>query len=118
MAQNQSGYTDAQIRSMQQDAVRRVNEMQRMARQRVDTPSGQQRPPNQQKPPDPKEPCTNPIAPEPCMQPTLPIQNGLIGFLDRMNLDEEKILLIGILILLINEGADTYLILALVYILI
>lgn len=39
------------------------------------------------------------------------------GILQKLNLDEEKIIIILLLILLVNEGADSMLILALVYIL-
>lgn len=118
MAQAQSGYSDAQIRAMHKDAVRRVNEMQRVARQRVNSSPS---PPSKEENSLPhieqeSEPIKPVISETACQSITQ--TNGLTGFLDRMNLDEEKILLIMLLILLINEGADTYLVLALVYILI
>ena len=41
----------------------------------------------------------------------------MAGFFDRMNLDPEVLLLLGVGLLLMNEGADPMLLLALLYIL-
>lgn len=120
MAENNNGYTQSQIATMQQDAMRRVNEMQRLARQKLGNtqplPSNQ---PNHHNPPaqNHQEHHVSPKAlePEPCMEEVVP--NGFKGLLEKLNLDEEKIIVIMLLILLINEGADIMLILALVYIL-
>jgi len=40
LAQNQSGYSGAQILSMQKDAMRRVNEMQRQAQEKIKQTQG------------------------------------------------------------------------------
>lgn len=138
MAVSSSGYTSKEIMSMQQDAIRRVNEMQRIAREKIansenrsqnfakpqEKPTPQQ---NQQnnKPLPPMKPPPNIVKPnEPSKElvkaenkPTEVLPYSLAGFLDRMNIDTETLLLIGLLLLLINEGADVQLLMALVYIL-
>ncbi|WMJ24402.1 hypothetical protein RBG61_06965 [Paludicola sp. MB14-C6] len=146
MAVNQSGYSSQQIMTMQQDAIRRVNEMQRLARERVANSDNRSNQNNQMHPEhhtpqqqnnavkvehhnsntqnnqhhEEKQFNNNAeknesIKVEHC--PTEIVSQGLTGFLDRMNLDTETLLLLGLILLLVNEGADVMLLLALGYIL-
>lgn len=111
---NQSGYSSAQIMSMQRDAERRVNEMRRIAQNRLRQTEVVLHPA-----PEPvnRPPAPNPVAAEPPL-PVLPEANGgLTGILDRLGLDEETLLILILLLLLVNEGADSMLVLALVYVL-
>lgn len=48
---------------------------------------------------------------------TQPMPNSLAGIFDKLDLDSEKIILIGLMLLLMNEGADNTLLMALGYIL-
>ena len=107
-----SGYSASELSTMQQDAVERVREMQRRARQRVEQSNRMAA----GLPPAPQaKPQTAVSVPRPQTlrreSPSLPLQ----GILDRLNLDGETLLLLLILLLLINDGADHTLILALVY---
>ncbi len=134
-----NGYSSAQILAMQKDAIRRVNEMQRAAReklrqtrQQMGEPSPERELPEQPSPeakaaqPAPEKAPAPEKPPAPEKAPAAPsggqTQGGeggspLQGILSRLNLDQETLLLLLLLVLLINEGADSKLILALVYVL-
>ncbi|MEG0691593.1 MAG: hypothetical protein RR444_00750 [Oscillospiraceae bacterium] len=120
MAENNNGYTQSQILTMQQDAMRRVNEMQRISRERlgnnVSVPAHQPQPDHHNPPAKSHHVEKKEEQEIERCQPEV-VQNGFKGILERLNLDEEKIIIIMLLILLVNEGADIMLILALVYIL-
>ena len=121
-----SGYSSAQILSMQKDAVRRVNEMQRIARERLQrtenamgtAPAAVSRsnPPAAQAPVVPEHDTPQPVRPA-GQSPVPSAGSPFTGILDRMGLDSESTLLLLLLLLLVNEGADNMLILALVYVL-
>lgn len=125
---NNSGYTGSQVLSMQKDAVRRVNEMQRQARERVrqSAGGGSPQPTSPPRAPGPGAGPPSPIAP---IAPTAPIAQPVIelaaqaapnpfqGMLQRLGFDQETVTLLVLLLLLVNEGSDTMLILALVYLL-
>jgi len=134
MAQSQSGYSRGQMMEMSRDAMRRVNEMQRIAREKIAQSTAEFQAEN------PQENSYNNIHKEnsPIEQKhdnihassskenliqshehikTEVVDKGLKGILDRLELDNEKIMLIVLIFLLINEGADPMLILALGYIL-
>lgn len=99
------------FRSMQQEAVRRVNEMYRRSREMVGQPQRQERPPSPPPAPPPSVPADR--------QPKTPDQpiSSLSGLLSAFNIDEEKAL-IGILIyVLAKNGADVKLLLGLGYLL-
>ncbi|MFZ2539491.1 MAG: hypothetical protein WAX04_11390 [Oscillospiraceae bacterium] len=119
MAGYNNEYTQPQILTMQQDAIRRVNEMQRISRERlgnnIPIPINESQP-NRHNPSakHDHEHKNEPVV-EHCEAEVMP--NGFKGILEKLNLNEEKIIVIMLLILLINEGADIMLILALVYIL-
>ena len=102
---------------MQRDAMERVREMQRRARQRIEETN--------------RVVTESPAAPAPhrTMQPTpashkpaatsRPAQPApLQGILDRLNLDGDTVLILILLLLLMNDGSDQSLILALVWLLI
>ncbi len=75
----------------QQDAIRRVNEMQRISQEKIKAQSKAQEKHEQ-------------IAPA-------------TAHATSFRIDNEKLLLIALIVFLISEGADTMLIIALVYIL-
>lgn len=154
MAANQNGYSSHEILTMQQDAIRRVNEMQRLAREKVATSENhpqnnkmqaehhspqqeaEHHSPQQEKENKMQHPNHNkqnnqhhheekhehqPVEKNEVIKiencPTEVVHQGLTGFLDRLNLDPETLLLMGLIFLLVNEGADVMLLLALGYIL-
>lgn len=118
MAEVNSGYTQSQIAAMQRDAVRRVNEMQKMSRERLlngtGMPAGSMTPPPVAKRQEPRQSEQEDPPVEQCE--TEVVSSGLAGILDRLHLDSEMILIMLLLLVLVNEGADVKLILALVYI--
>ena len=79
------------LMAKQQDAIRRVNEMQRISQQKIQ---------NQARAMEKHE-------------QTVPATTHATSF----KIDNEKLLLIALIVFLISEGADTMLIIALVYIL-
>ena len=103
---------------LQQDAVRRVMEMQRQARARVQ-PSPKEPSPNPTPPdpkPDPKPEPKPQSKPEP--KPKPPSKSGLLDvILSSTGLDKEQLLLLGLGYLLYKDGADHKLLLALLYLL-
>ena len=135
-----SGYSSREILDMQSDAVRRVNEMQRISREKTDalnqsanfypqnfnnhidpTPDFIQKPNEHY---EPNQQATNDPIFEPEPEPNIDsdsisevVSSSFTGILEKLNLDDEKIMLIVIIILLVNEGADIQLVLALGYIL-
>lgn len=102
---------------MQNDAVRRVNEMQRLARERVGNTSNNVAQPQSQEPP-PNEPCNTDNSFLSGLGVNFAgVGNSFAGILQKLDLDSEKILIILLMIILVNEGADILIILALGYIL-
>ncbi len=94
---------------MQQDAIERVREMQRRAREKLES-SNRSVPTAQPT----AQPISRPIAvPQTENSPAQPFQ----GILEKLGIDGETALILILLLLLLNEGADRSLILALVYIL-
>lgn len=126
-----ANYTESEIITMQQDAVKRVNEMRQQAMRHINVSEEDtnviepintiELPQNQQNLSQVeeniiKEELTQPIEPinDNIMQPTI---NSLTGIFDKLDLDSEKIILIGLMLLLMNEGSDNTLLMALGYIL-
>jgi hypothetical protein len=127
---------------MQRDAEARVRDMQRRARETVEEaapPLPRQRgwnqnpgmrrnppyPPNRRPPPPPEPPeehaplpTTEPPAPESEAPP--PEKTGTIvgDIMGALGLDEDYLLIIGLILILVNQKADTTLILALASLLI
>lgn len=147
-------YTSAQLMAMQRDAIRRVNEMQRIARERVlgsqSTAQGQEGQEREQNHPEvsqQQEREKRQTAEHTEMRRThsseagpkthsLPVEiprrglthssegnlnsgvpNALGGIFDRIGLESDQLILGAMILVLINEGADNLLILALAYIL-
>jgi hypothetical protein len=110
-------YSNAQILAMQRDAIRRVNEMQKISQEKLHGRQERAQPPPARggmRRTDP--PQKNGQAEEALSQQSQ--QEGpLQGIVQRLGLDHETLLLAAILLLLVNEGADVMLILALTYIL-
>ena len=104
-------YTRAQINQMQQDAMRRVRDMQRRSRSFVQQQNNDPPPPPpiHNIPPPPESP------PPPKQEKSAPSFLGDI--LPEMKIDEEKTLIILLLIILARNGADMKLLLALGYLL-
>lgn len=140
-------YSDAEIMRMQRDAEARVREMQSRARQTVEqNPIGpplnrqnrnwstnpnmqrRNRPQyrQQQPPPPPRreaeqprnDPKPDPPPPAPPCEETKKPTTIVEDIMSALGLDEDYILIIGLLLILINQRADTTLILALAYLLI
>jgi hypothetical protein len=131
-------YNEAELREMQREAEARVRDMQRRARETVedDAPprqrgwnqnpgmrrypphgSGRRPPP----PPEPEQQTPEPEAPPASPDaPTEPSKTGtLLGdIMGSLGLDEDYLLIIGLILILVNQRADTTLILALAYLLI
>lgn len=122
-----SNYSQSEIITMQQDAVKRVNEMREQAMRHINSNVTEDMSIIKEQPivndianveknekivSDFQEPVI-PVA-DNIMQPTT---NSLAGIFDKLDLDSEKIILIGLMLLLMNEGADNTLLMALGYIL-
>lgn len=107
------GYSNEEIMAMQRDAIRRVNEMRRISEEKLRQSAAAQPEkavtPEQHKPPEKPE-----ESPE---KPDGDSSGGLGALLQTIAGDHETLLLLALLLLLIREGADTPLILALVYVL-
>lgn len=115
MAENR--YSSGEMMSMQRDAIRRVREMQRRANEKL---RQQQQPvaPVHQNSVSSNQPQHTHSAPPPISAEKFSPTLGLSSFLSNFELDQEKILLLLLIVLLLNEGADTKLVLALCYLLI
>jgi len=132
-----NGYTSAETIAMQKDAIRRVNEMRRLSNEKLRQTQeafsagnhpGQKAPEARQEKFEPEfheqgrvgaqqYPLRAKEEPEVIACEPEIAKSGLQGILQRLNLDSDSIILIVMLLLLINEGADVMLIMALVYIL-
>ena len=113
-------YTEEDMLRMQQEAVDRVREFQQRSREATG-PSWAE--PTQPEPLLHSQPL--PLAPEE-VEASLPpeggsapapIQQPLEGLLERLGMDGETALVVGLLLLLYNEKADNLLLLALAYLL-
>lgn len=107
-------YTRAEIDRMQQDAMRRVRDMQRRSRSYVQNSPPPRNNPPPAPPPPPEEPIHIPDEERECPPPK---KNLLEGILPDIDIDEEKALIILLLILLARNGAEMKLLLALGYLL-
>lgn len=161
-----SGYTNSEISAMQRDAIRRVNEMQRISQEKLrQTHQAFSAPQNAPRPSEPPPhsgnaafgqgssiPVHHTASPSGSSPPSFPLPDHRVdtpqlsphpphppehheephpvprpeggepesifkGILQRLNLDSESIMLLLLTLLLVNEGADSKLIMALVYIL-
>lgn len=101
------------VQQMQQDAIRRVQEMQRRSRAQIHTPSAMPNAASNQ----------TPAAEHPSHTPNEAQKNPPIaaktvgGLLEQMGIDHEQALLLLLLLVLAQEQADTRLLLAIAYLL-
>ncbi len=124
--QSSSNYSSKEMAAMQKDAMERVREMQR----RADESLRRSNPPPSSPPPSPPAPAPmveNPTYPEPLPQLLSPepslnlpnlLSNGKLGnILSAAGIDQDRLILLGLLLVLWNDSADRKLLLALVYLL-
>lgn len=125
--QNANGkeYSPEELAAMQKDAMERVREMQRRADEtlrRSNASLPQQEPPmNPPIPPPPEAPRAPQAAqhpPAPLSSPSLDQQTSggkLSQILSAAGMDQDRMIILGLLLLLYNDGADHLLLLALLY---
>lgn len=114
-----------EMQRMQQDAIRRVREMQSRAQQSLN-----RTPQNPAPPPEPSPPTREPVREQPAAPASNPL-SGLAGLLspggassslnnlfDGLLQDSERTLILVLMLILISEEADTGLIFALMYLVI
>ena len=116
--------------AMQQDAIRRVQDMHRRAQQRVQGQPDSTRTqrgttshsaPRSHSSSAQEQQRRQPPAPSPpaeIQQTGEEERTPIDKILKDLNIDKDRIILLGLIILLLNEGADRTLIIALVYLLI
>lgn len=128
-------YNEAEMMQMQRDAEMRVREMHSRARKTVENNPQNNRTPRQgqngnrpsmqnmqreMRHPHPPQPDALPEVPAPCQEDCPAPKDGTIvgDILDALHLDEDVLLILGLILILLNQRADTTLILALAYLLI
>lgn len=107
-------YSGEELASMQKDAMERVREMQRRADETLRRSNADFAPP----PPKAEvkqEP--SPPPPLPPREPPAPVSNtGKLGnILSAAGIDQDRIIILALLLVLYNDGADQLLLLALLY---
>lgn len=118
-------YSGADMMSMQRDAIRRVREMQRRANEKIQPHPGGARQStsfhaSSQTPyvGFEQERTQAPNTSRPIKEVSSDERINPLSVLESLNLDQEKVILLLLIVLLLHEGADTKLILALCYLLI
>ena len=111
------GYTYAQMRAMQQDAIRRVTEMHRAANEKVRGSQPKQKPEKERPPVPVHRPMPSGLPELLSGNASVPSAGSLEGIAGRLGLEGDQLLLLGLLLLLINEGADPSILLAVFYLL-
>ena len=100
---------------LQQDAVRRVMEMQRQAHAKVHPEKGTTAKKEEPPPPKPEQDSPKPAQ---ILPKKAAAHSGLLdGILSNTGLEKEQLLLLGLGYLLYKEGADHKLLLAILYLL-
>lgn len=107
---------DNEMRRMQQEAIHRVNEMQARAKQKLHGTGDVKTEPVQETPPVVQESGT----PDPAVSAALPAQTAppetsLQGLFDALMQDQERTMILVLILLLFTEQADTAVIFALLY---
>ena len=117
---NASNYSREDLAAMQKDAMERVREMQRRADETLRR-SNQSMPQPSTPPPVQKEenPSPPPPPPKPLPQPPPAISNNskLSNILSIAGMDSDRLIILGLLLILWNDNADHLLLLALLYLL-
>ena len=103
--------TESEMRRMQEEAVRRAEEMQNRAKAQM------HRQPQPEPPPPPPVKNENIVEERPVMQPEKPKQESS-GIFEALMKDKERTLILSLILLLMDEKTDNSLILALLYLLI
>ena len=111
-------YSGSDMLHMQQDAIRRVREMQRRANEKLRQGNSPFPQSAAQSAPRVYQPSSSSHERVSHLQTNSSSADSLTGILDRIGIDNEKAVLLLLIILMLNEGADTKLILALCYLLI
>ncbi len=117
--QNTNNYSRDDLAAMQKDAMERVREMQRRADETLRR-SNQSMPPAPPVPPAPPPPEPQQPKQAPPQQKTeLSAQsvNKLGNILSAAGMDSDRLIILGLLLILWNDGADHLLLLALLYLL-
>lgn len=114
---NDSGYTSSEILAMQRDAIRRVREMQRRANSHVPHV-----PPSNPAPTDGASQEQRREAPPPKKNhqeqknnPAVLLPNRLQGLISSIGIDEDKAVVLAVILILLSQNADQALIIALLY---
>lgn len=115
---NASNYSREDLAAMQKDAMERVREMQRRADETLRR-SNQSMPQPSPPPPVQKEENPSPPPPKPLPQPPPAISNNskLSNILSAAGMDSDRLIILGLLLILWNDNADHLLLLALLYLL-
>lgn len=117
---NASNYSREDLAAMQKDAMERVREMQRRADETLRR-SNQSMPQPSPLPPMQKEENLSPPPPppKPLPQPPPAISNNskLSNILSIAGMDSDRLIILGLLLILWNDNADHLLLLALLYLL-
>ena len=120
-------YSHQEMEAMQQDALRRVRQMQQRSEQALrhspKAPSlfepkekePDSTPPISEEPLETTFPAQQETMPPPCCPPAPTAPVTLQGVLDALGLDREQLLILGLVVLFAADGADTKLLLALIY---
>ncbi len=106
-------YSPDDVASMQKDAMARVREMQRKADENLRRSNAAiPTPPKAEAPPLPPPPPME----KPASPPSPPPEHGkLMQILSAAGIDNDRLIILGLLLLLYNDGADHLLLLALLY---
>ncbi len=110
-----SRYSGDELASMQKDAMERVREMQRRADETLRRSNASLNPP----PPPPVQdppPCPPEVSPQnPLPMHSAPSAGKLGNILSAAGIDQDRIVILALLLILYNDGADQLLLLALLY---
>lgn len=107
-------YSGEELASMQKDAMERVREMQRRADETLRRSNADFAPP-----PPRAEPKQDPPPPPPDLPQESPAPVSTVGklgnILSMAGIDQDRIIILALLLILYNDGADQLLLLALLY---
>lgn len=107
-------YNGDQLAAMQKDAMDRVREMQRRADETLRRSNADFSPPMPEEPPLPPPPAPPPPPPSQSMPHQEPM-GKLEQLLSIAGIDRDRMVILSLLLLLYNDGADQLLLLALLY---
>jgi len=111
MKWQKGNYSPDDFATMQKDAMARVREMQRKADEKLRQSNEVIAPRAEIAPPPPPPPMEKNIVPS----PPLSENSKLTQILSAAGIDNDRLIILGLLLLLYNDGADQLLLLALLY---